>query len=117
MRLKFPVVLIATFALAFGLSASVLADTIRLRDGSVIRGQIVGFKDGQFTVLIGGSGTRGRRSRVTLYIEDVESIDFDGVNGTTASNDTGSSSVGSSVDTSSSGTTNAARVAFPAAIS
>lgn len=111
MRLKFPVVVIATFALALGLSATVLADTIRLRDGSVIRGQIVGFKDGQFTVLIGGSSTRGRRSRLTLYVEDVESIEFDGAGGvTTASNDSGSMSGGSSVDTTSSGTTNNPRV-------
>ena len=33
------------------------ADTIKLKDGSVIRGQVVGFKDGQFTVLI-GSGAK-----------------------------------------------------------
>jgi hypothetical protein len=42
----------------------------------VIRGQVIGFKDQQFTVLI-GSGARGRRSRITLYMEDVESIEFD----------------------------------------
>ena len=53
-----------------------LADTIRLKDGNVIRGQVVGFKDGQFTVLI-GSGAKGRRSRTTVYVEDVESIEFD----------------------------------------
>lgn len=63
-------------ALVLGLGASVVADTIRLRDGSVIRGQIVAFRDQQFTVLI-GSGARGRRSQITLYMEDVESIEFD----------------------------------------
>lgn len=62
-------------ALVLGLGASVVADTIRLRDGSVIRGQIVSFRDQQFTVLI-GSGARGRRSQITLYMEDVESIEF-----------------------------------------
>ena len=41
-----------------------VADTIRLKDGSVIRGQVIGFKDQQFTVLI-GSGSQGRRSRTT----------------------------------------------------
>jgi hypothetical protein len=60
--------------LALGLPA--FADTIRLKDGSVIRGQIIGFKDQQFTVLV-GTGTRGRRSRVQLYMEDVDSIEFD----------------------------------------
>jgi len=67
-------ILAAAFVLA--LSASALADTIRLRDGTTIRGQIIAFKDQQFTVLI-GAGTRGRRSRLTLNIEDVESIEFD----------------------------------------
>ncbi|PYS92011.1 MAG: hypothetical protein DMF64_10670 [Acidobacteria bacterium] len=67
-------ILAAAFMIA--LSASALADTIRLRDGTTIRGQIIAFKDQQFTVLI-GAGTRGRRSRLTLNIEDVESIEFD----------------------------------------
>ena len=57
-----------------------LADTIRLKDGSVIHGQVVGFKDQQFTVLIGG-GTKGRRSRTMIYVEDVESIEFDATTG------------------------------------
>ena len=52
-----------------------LADTIKLKDGSVIHGQVVGFKDGQFTVLIGGS--KGRRSRMIIYVEDIDSIEFD----------------------------------------
>jgi hypothetical protein len=43
---------------SLSLSAGVLADTIRLRDGSVVRGQIIAFKDQQFTVLI-GAGARG----------------------------------------------------------
>jgi len=63
-------------ALALALPAAALADTIRLRDGSVIRGQIIAYKDQQFTVLL-GSGQRGRRSRMTIYMEDVESIEFD----------------------------------------
>jgi len=60
------------------LSASLVAfaDTIHLKDGSVIRGQIVSFKNEQFTIIV-GSGARGRKSRVTVYMEDVESIEFD----------------------------------------
>jgi hypothetical protein len=57
-----------------------LADTIRLKDGSVIRGDVVGFKDQQFTVLI-GAGAKGRRSRTTIYVEDIESIEFDSTGG------------------------------------
>src|SRR6266567_1771793 len=65
-------------ALALSLTLPALADTIRLKDGSVIRGQIVSFKNEQFTILV-GSGARGRKSRVTVYMEDVESIEFDSV--------------------------------------
>ena len=64
------------FALVLGLSIPVLADTIRLKDGNIIRGQVIGFKDQQFTVLV-GSGAQGRRSRTLIYVEDVESIEFD----------------------------------------
>jgi len=64
------------FALILGVTVPVLADTIRLKDGTVIRGQIVSFKNEQFTVLV-GSGARGRKSRMTIYMEDVESIEFD----------------------------------------
>ena len=63
-------------ALVGGASLAVLADTIRLKDGSVIRGQIVSFKNEQFTIMV-GSGARGRKSRITVYMEDVDSIEFD----------------------------------------
>jgi hypothetical protein len=69
--------------LTLSLSAAVLADTIRLRDGSVVRGQIIAYKDQQFTVLI-GAGARGRRSRMTIYSEDIESIEFDATDATAA---------------------------------
>ena len=62
--------------LLLALSVPALADMIRLKDGNVIRGQVIGFKDQQFTVLV-GSGAQGRRSRTLIYVEDVESIEFD----------------------------------------
>lgn len=68
-----PLVIIA---LVLGVSLPALADTIRLKNGSVIRGQIVGFKNEQFTIVVGG-GARGRTSRITVYMEDVDSIEFD----------------------------------------
>lgn len=73
--------------------ASAFADTIHLRDGTVIRGQIIAFKDQQFTVLI-GAGARGRRSRITLYIEDVDSIEFDSALGGGPVNNTGAAGIG-----------------------
>src|SRR5574341_299533 len=69
---RLPVVM----ALALVMAVPVLADTIRLKDGSVIRGQIISFRNEQFTILV-GSGARGRKSRITVYMEDVESIEFD----------------------------------------
>lgn len=72
---------VVAFALVFAVSVPVLADTIRLKDGSVIRGQIVSFKNEQFTILV-GSGARGRKSRITVYMEDVDSIDFDSTGNT-----------------------------------
>src|SRR6478736_8590080 len=62
--------------LLLSLVTPLLADTIKLKDGSVIRGQVIGFKDQQFTILIGGN-TKGRKGQTTVYVEDVESIDFD----------------------------------------
>ena len=67
-------------ALLLSLVVPSLGDTIRLKDGSVIHGQVVGFKDQQFTILIGGSA-KNRRGRTTIYVEDVESIDFDATTG------------------------------------
>ncbi|HKC62211.1 MAG TPA: hypothetical protein VKB86_01175, partial [Pyrinomonadaceae bacterium] len=70
----------AAIILVLTLSVGALADTIHLKDGSVIRGQIIGFKDQQFIVLV-GSGSRGRRSQITIYMEDVDSIEFDSAAG------------------------------------
>jgi hypothetical protein len=74
MRKTFRLLLALTLVLST--AAPLLADTIRLKDGSVIRGQVIGFKDQQFTILIGGNA-RGRRGQTTVYVEDVESIEFD----------------------------------------
>ena len=78
---KFLVRSVVAFVLVFAVSVPLLADTIRLKDGSVIRGQIISFKNEQFTILV-GSGARGRKSRITVYMEDVDSIDFDATGNT-----------------------------------
>lgn len=74
------------FALVLGVTLPALADTIRLKDGTVIRGQIIGFKNEQFTILV-GSGARGRKSRMTIYMEDVDSIEFDNAGNTSSQAD------------------------------
>ena len=68
--------LLLAFSLLTALATPLFADTIRLKDGSVIRGTVIGFKDQQFTILIGGNA-KGRRGQTTIYVEDVESIEFD----------------------------------------
>ena len=79
--------------LAAGASLPAWADTVRLKDGSVIRGQIVSFRNEQFTIVV-GSGARGRKSQITVYMEDVDSIEFD-------SNANTSNSTGPNNDTTS----------------
>jgi hypothetical protein len=81
--------LLLSALLLVSMSTPLLADTIRLKDGSVIRGQVIGFKDQQFTILIGGSA-RGRRGQTTVYVEDVESIEFDANSGNASTTDDGS---------------------------
>ena len=75
-----PFRLLLSTLLLVSLWTPLLADTIKLKDGSVIRGQVIGFKDQQFTILIGGNA-RGRRGQTTVYVEDVESIEFDSNHG------------------------------------
>ena len=78
---------LAALALTLTLGFAALADTIHLKDGQVIRGQIVAFRDQQFTVLIGSGGRGGRRSQLTVNIEDVDSIEFDSAGTSSAAND------------------------------
>lgn len=71
------IALVLTFA--FALPA--FADTLKLKDGSVIKGRIVSFGDGKFTILI-GSGSRQRQ--MVFFADEVESIEFDGIGPTVA---------------------------------
>src|SRR5262245_6297714 len=65
------IVLIAVLAFV---AVSALADTIRLKDGSIIKGKIVRFSGGTFSVEI-GEGARMRK--MTFSVDEVESILFD----------------------------------------
>ncbi len=58
------------------MAVSIFADTIRLKDGSIIKGTITGFKDGRFVVVIGEGE---RRRELTFAASEVESIAFDGI--------------------------------------
>ena len=56
------------------LSTVAFADTIRLKDGSIIKGRIVSFNGGKFTIAI-GEGTRSRQ--MTFGAAEIDSIVFD----------------------------------------
>lgn len=63
-----------TLLLVLCISFSALADTIRLKDGSIIKGKITGFSDGKFTISVG----EGSRQRIITYdASEVDSIHFD----------------------------------------
>jgi PA-IL-like protein len=74
--------LIFTLTFVLGLSLVVFADTVRLKDGSIVKGRVIGFKDGQFVIIIGDGG---RQRQMTFYADEIEAIDFDS-NGATVSN-------------------------------
>lgn len=56
------------------LAIAAFADTIRLKNGSIIKGKITSFTGGTFTVVI-GDDTRQRS--MTFRAEDIASIEFD----------------------------------------
>ena len=61
------------------LAGLTFADTIKLKNGSVIKGKVVSFGQGEFTVILDlGTSTRRSTSRMIIAIEDIESIEFDG---------------------------------------
>ncbi len=75
------------FAFAISLIISMLgltfADTIRLKDGSIIKGKIVSFGEGKFTIVI-GDGTRQRQ--MNFFADEIETIEFESVTMPTNSN-------------------------------
>jgi hypothetical protein len=61
------------------------ADTIKLKNGSVIKGKVTTFNDQEFTVMLDlGTSSRRSTSRMVISVEDVASIEFDGSGGESA---------------------------------
>jgi hypothetical protein len=69
--------------LIVSLAAAAFADTIRLKDGSIIKGRIVTFAGGRFVVTI-GDGSRQRQ--MTFTAAEIESIQFDALQTYAANN-------------------------------
>lgn len=66
--------LFSVFCLCLLMSVFAFADTIRLKDGSIIKGKIVSFGSGKFIVII-GDGNRQRQ--MSFNAEEIEKIEFD----------------------------------------
>jgi len=71
--------------LTFSMSVIVFADTIRLKDGSIIKGKIIGFNGGKFTVVI---SDETRQRQMSFTADEVESIVFDSDSAPLATNKT-----------------------------
>lgn len=63
-----------SFLLLASLCVTALGDTIRLKDGSLVKGKIVGFSGGRFTIAVGGTT---RKRQMTFSADEIESIVFD----------------------------------------
>ena len=76
-----------SIALSLILSLSIItfADTIRLKNGSVIKGKIVNFSNGQFTIVF-GEGSRQRQ--MNYFSDEIDAIEFDNTSTATNSNTT-----------------------------
>src|SRR5581483_10496840 len=84
-RLKVLLCLVALFWLLGPINA--LADTIKLKDGSVFKGKVTGYNQRKFTIIIYvGSSS----SQHVIPVDEVESVEFD-------ANDTGAPRAGGPV--------------------
>jgi hypothetical protein len=62
-------------AAVFLLSIAALADTVRLRDGTVLKGKVVSYSQGKFTILV---YIGGKPSQHIISADEIESVEFDG---------------------------------------
>lgn len=63
-----------TLAAILSISGLAIADTLRLKDGSIIKGKITSFAGGKFVITIGDGA---RRKQLSFTANEVESIQFD----------------------------------------
>lgn len=74
-------ILLTILILLPGLTA--LGDTIRLKNGSVIKGRVISFSQQEFIVVLDLGAASRSTTRMTIAAADIESIEFDGTGGTT----------------------------------
>lgn len=80
---------VSVLLVMFCIASLVFADTIRLKDGSILKGKIISFSNGQFVILIGNSR---RQRKMRFFADEIASIEFDSATdavnmSTTAAND------------------------------
>lgn len=62
--------------------AAALADTIKLKDGSVLKGKVISYNQRKFTILVNIGGSA---SQHVVPVEEVESVEFDSSDVTSSS--------------------------------
>jgi len=66
--------LLICFAALSLLGIAALADTVKLRDGSVLKGKVVSYGQGKFTIVV---YIGGKPSQHVIPAEEIESVEFD----------------------------------------
>jgi len=72
--------LIFSLLVSFLIVSTARADTIHLKNGSVLKGKVASFADDQFVVML-DTGSGRYMSRAMIYIGDVTRIEFDSPSG------------------------------------
>jgi hypothetical protein len=60
--------------LMFFLGVAALGDTIRLKDGSILKGKVVSYGQGKFTIIV---YIGGAPSKHIISVEEIDSVEFD----------------------------------------
>src|SRR5499427_7103281 len=70
--------LVICLAVVSFIGSAALADTVKLRDGSVLKGKVVSYTQGKFTIEV---SIGGAISQHVVPVEEVESVEFDSIDG------------------------------------
>jgi hypothetical protein len=74
-------------ALTFFVGIAAFGDTIRLKDGSILKGKVVSYGQGKFTILVYIGGVQ---SRHVISVEEIDSVEFDSSDAAASARDTNS---------------------------
>ncbi|MBO0859231.1 MAG: hypothetical protein J2P21_12275 [Chloracidobacterium sp.] len=70
--------LVICLAVLSFIGSAAFADTVKLRDGSVLKGKVVSYTQGKFTIEV---SIGGAISQHVVPVEEVESVEFDSIDG------------------------------------